>query len=241
MALKSAEYAKLPGGPEAIEEGLAIMTELGDRNGIFMANLYKARYALLRGNFEERQIYLKKTEELMKEMPSSWEAAYFYIFTGMDERYRGNHQAARPYYEEALKVFQKLGNKDSENVMRSELGHIARLSGDLPQARAIYRQTLVRWQDLGHRSAIANQLECFAIMAVSEEEPHRAVKLFGAAEALRDKAQSPMTDQERVEYDQSVAQLRAMISEAEFNARWAEGRAMTMDQAIRFALQETHE
>ncbi len=92
------------------------------------------------------------------------------------------------------------------------------------------------WQDLGARASVAHQLECFAFIAVAEEEPQRAAKLLGAAEALRDKAQSQMTDQERVEYDQSVAQLRAMLAETEFNALWAQGRAMTMEQAIQFAL-----
>lgn len=45
-----------------------------------------------------------------------------------------------------------------------------------------------------------------------------------------------MTGQERVEYDQSVTQLRTMLAEAEFNALWAEGRSMTMEGAIQFAL-----
>jgi len=45
-----------------------------------------------------------------------------------------------------------------------------------------------------------------------------------------------MSDKERVEYDQFVAQLRGMLSEAEFNALWAEGRSMTMEQAIELAL-----
>ena len=45
-----------------------------------------------------------------------------------------------------------------------------------------------------------------------------------------------MTDYERVEYDESVAQLRAMLAETEFNALWAESRAMKMEQAIELAL-----
>ena len=74
-------------------------------------------------------------------------------------------------------------------------------------------------------------------MAITEEEPHRAAKLFGAAEALREKAKSPMTDNERVEYEQSVARLRAtIVPEAEFKALWAEGKSMMMEQAIEFAL-----
>ena len=63
------------------------------------------------------------------------------------------------------------------------------------------------------------------------------MRLYSAAEALREKVQSPMADNERVEYDQSAAHLRAtIVAEAEFNTLWAEGRSMTMEQAIQVAL-----
>jgi hypothetical protein len=91
------------------------------------------------------------------------------------------------------------------------------------------------------RPAISHQLECFGFLAIQAEEPHKAVRLFSAAEALREKIQSPMTDQERAEYDPYMTQLRAMLPEVEFNALWAEGRSMTMEQAIQLALEETHE
>jgi hypothetical protein len=61
--------------------------------------------------------------------------------------------------------------------------------------------------------------------------------LFGAAEALRERVHAPMTDNERSKYDQFMAQLRAtLVPEVEFNSFWAEGRAMTLEQAIQLAL-----
>jgi hypothetical protein len=45
-----------------------------------------------------------------------------------------------------------------------------------------------------------------------------------------------MTDFEQSEYDQHVDRLRSMLPETEFNALWAEGRALTMQQAIQLAL-----
>jgi hypothetical protein len=69
-----------------------------------------------------------------------------------------------------------------------------------------------------------------------EEEPQRAVKLLGAAEILRERTQSSMTDHEQIEYGRSVAQLRALLGETELKSLWSEGRLMTMDQAIQFAL-----
>jgi hypothetical protein len=68
-----------------------------------------------------------------------------------------------------------------------------------------------------------------------EKGPQRAAKLFGAAEALREKVHAPMTDYEQIEYDQSVDELRSMLAETEFNTFWTEGRGMTMEQAIEFA------
>jgi hypothetical protein len=45
-----------------------------------------------------------------------------------------------------------------------------------------------------------------------------------------------MTDQERIEYEQAVSQLRLTYVDTEFSATWAEGRAMPMEQAIQLAL-----
>ena len=120
--------------------------------------------------------------------------------------------------------------------MTSEIGHIARMQGDVSQAREIYRQTILAFQELGNRPAVAHQLECFAFIALAEAEAQRAVQLLGAAEALREKIESPMTDFERSEYDQAVARLRLLLPEAEFNALWAEGRSLRREQAVRLAL-----
>jgi hypothetical protein len=45
-----------------------------------------------------------------------------------------------------------------------------------------------------------------------------------------------MTDSELVEYGSSVLQVQSMLSENEFTSLWADGRAMTTEQAIHFAL-----
>ena len=110
------------------------------------------------------------------------------------------------------------------------------MEGDVSQAKEIYRQTIMSFQELGNRPAVAHQLECFALIATAEAEPQRAVKLLGAAEALREKIESPMTDFERSEYDQAVARLHSLLPEAEFKLLWAEGRSLTREQAIRLAL-----
>jgi hypothetical protein len=160
----------------------------------------------------------------------------FFLGMGLDESNRGNYGTAKQHFEDGLNIFRLVRNKNFQIVMTSELGHIARHTGDINQARKIYQETLKGWQDLGNRSAIAHQLECFAYIAIAEGEPQRAVRLFGAAEALRKEVGSEMTDYEQIEYDKAVAQLRPLLNGPDFNSLWAEGRALTIEQAIKFAL-----
>jgi hypothetical protein len=45
-----------------------------------------------------------------------------------------------------------------------------------------------------------------------------------------------MSEVELVEYDREVADLKANTGEKEFTSLWAEGKSMTMEQAIQLAL-----
>lgn len=233
----AAQFIETPGAVEAAEEGFIIFTQhVNDSWGRSIAYQNMARIAAAKSDHVQKERYFAKFKELIQQAPLSLQAGLFYLGTGMDERMQGNYKAAKTYLEEGVNVFRAIRNSNFELILKSELGHIARLSGDITAAKEIYNQTLRSWQNMGNRGAIANQLECFAFLAMREEDPDRAAKLLGASETLREKVQSPMTDYEQTEYAQAIAQLRAMLPETEFMSFWAEGRSMTMEQAIQFAL-----
>ncbi|MBC7878022.1 MAG: adenylate/guanylate cyclase domain-containing protein [Anaerolineales bacterium] len=235
-------FIHMPDRDEAAREGFHIFShEINDSFGLGMAQMNMARLAAEKGDESEKEMYFEQLRERIRESPESFQAGMFFLGMGMDEKVRGNHATAKKHFEDGLIIFKGLSNLNFQLAMRSEIGHVERNAGNFHQARLIYSETIKDWQELGNRGAIANQLECFAFLAIADEEPQHAVKLFSAAEALREKAQSPMADYERVEYDQSVAQMRAMLPEAEFNSLWAEGKSMTMEQAIELVLEATRE
>jgi tetratricopeptide (TPR) repeat protein len=237
MFFTATRFINAPDGEAAAEEGFKIFTEeLYDPWGLSMAYQNRVRIAEEQGNHAEKQIYLAKYKELVRQAPISLQAGLFYLGIGMNERIQGNFDAAKTYFEEGLKVFRTLRNWNFEIILTSELGHTVRRMGKVDEAKKIYRDTLKRWQNMGNRAAIANQLECFAFIALSEEDPQRSVRLLGAAEALRNSIQAPMTDYEKVEYDGTIAQLRSMLSEEEFYSVWSEGQSLSMEQAIQLAL-----
>ena len=66
--------------------------------------------------------------------------------------------------------------------------------------------------------------------------PERAARMFGAAERLRESIDAVLPLAEQLELDRNVSRLRAHLGDAALQSAWAEGRAMTLEQAIEYAL-----
>jgi predicted ATPase/class 3 adenylate cyclase len=155
--------------------------------------------------------------------------------------YRGDLPKARKHADRMLDLHREMGDQLSVTGHQTGMAHVARQIGNYQEALALYRETLPEWQKMGHRGAVAHQLECFAFIAKAQEQGERAVKLMSVAEALRAASSSPRTPQERIEYDRELAGLRAGMDERTFHLLWAEGQAMNMEQAVDFALGENDE
>jgi tetratricopeptide (TPR) repeat protein len=230
-------FINIPDADKYAEEGLRIfLNEIDDKWGLSMAYQNMVRVAESRDDENEEEKYLAKLKQLVRETPLSLPSGLFYLGMGHSETMQGHYEAAKANFEEGLSIFRYLRHPGFQLIMTSEIGHTTRRLGQTLEAKKIYDKTLRSWQTTGNRGAIANQLEGFAFLAIVEEEPQRAAKLLGAAEAIRERVQSPMTDFEQIEYVQSLERLRFMLAEPELNELWAEGRAMTLDESIQFAL-----
>jgi predicted ATPase len=155
--------------------------------------------------------------------------------------YRGDLPEARKHADRMLDLHREMGDQLSVTGHQTGMAHVARQIGNYQEALALYRETLPDWQKMGHRGAVAHQLECLAFIAKAQEQEERAVKLMSAAEVLRAASSSPRTPQERIEYDRELAGLRAGMDERTFHLLWAEGQVMNMEQAVDFALGENDE
>jgi len=155
---------------------------------------------------------------------------------GIGARSQGRLEVAQRHFEEGLRIMKYIGHKGMIAAMTSEIAHTQRALGNYTEAKKTYRETIKVFQDYGNRPSVAHQLECFAMIAIVEEEPKRAAILFGAAETIRDVTGHKPTDEEQAEEAGFMSRLRAMLPKTEFNTLLAEGNSMTMEQAIQLAL-----
>ena len=220
-----------------IDEAVEICRAAGERFSLGMSlGMLAQAEMVINHNMKAAEEYERQAMELTSEMAGTWTGLMLYFGTGRGAMFRGDYAIARERFAYCLPLFVEMKDEHRANMIHSELAHMDRFEGKIQQALATYRQTIVVWQKLGHRAAVAHQLECFAYLAKAQEEPQRALLLLGAAESLRERINIHMQPHERNEYEREVSDLRAMINEQQFRAFWGRGRALTMDEGIELAL-----
>jgi DNA-binding SARP family transcriptional activator len=136
-------------------------------------------------------------------------------------------------------LFREVGDQWGIALSLNRLGNGVLCQGDCGRAAALYAQSLKLRRELGDKDGIASCLEGLARLACAEHQPERAARLFGAAEVLREAIHAPLPPAERRQFDCNVTTVRARLGEAVFAAAWKEGRAMTLEQGIEYALTRT--
>ena len=111
-----------------------------------------------------------------------------------------------------------------------------RLQGELARAITLFQEALGPLQELGDRWMLARSLEGLAAVHSLQSEHRRAARIYGAAEALRETIGAPVNISLRPDYDYRVADACRALGATVFEAAWAEGRAMSLDQAVAYAL-----
>jgi tetratricopeptide (TPR) repeat protein len=224
-----------------IEEGLNVAHAINYKFGMGLMLSVQANWAAqLQQDFTAAREYLEESMEIMRELGNSFFTAISIMASGSVALAQGNYVEAQARLEESERLFRELGDTHMAIGVQSQRAHIERQLGHYTEAVELYHQSILAWQELGHRVSLAHEFECLAFIACAQSQLQKAARLFGAAENLRESLNSPMMATERIEYDQNVSALRAQMEESAFATAWAEGRAMTMEQAIELALKETH-
>jgi hypothetical protein len=155
--------------------------------------------------------------------------------TGYSERFGEHLDTAKQHFEEGLNIFKQPHHKGFENLMRAEIGHTACMQGDTSEPVKTIARLLFTFKIWGIASPLHTNWSASAFLR-SPMRNSACRKTLRRGEALRERIDNPMTEHERVEYDQSVAQLRGILPEAGFNTLREKGKSITMERTIQPAL-----
>jgi tetratricopeptide (TPR) repeat protein len=149
---------------------------------------------------------------------------------------QGQYGQALQLYEESLSLMRRHGDRWHVALALFSLGHLAWLQHDYTRAQASFAESLdLRWQ-LKDKRGIAFCFEGLAWVATIEGAVERAARLFGAAEALLEAIGAALHPVRHAAHNQTVAMGRAQLSAALFAQAWVEGRMMSAERALAYAL-----
>ncbi|MCW3051598.1 MAG: hypothetical protein JWN14_768, partial [Chthonomonadales bacterium] len=151
---------------------------------------------------------------------------------------QGDYASAQAYLEETLVMRREFGERNGIARSLINLAMVASHQDDYVSARTYLEESLTLLREIGDRTSIVAALAGFADIALKERGANRAAVLWAAAETLRQQLGAPMPPNEREGYDRNIAQVHQALDEEAFSAAWAIGTAMTLEQAMDYALQD---
>jgi predicted ATPase/DNA-binding CsgD family transcriptional regulator len=222
-----------------LEEGRTLFEELGD--GLGVANsLVDLGQLALRGGDRKRTRALREEGEALRPRLSDRQAmGFLLLFLGGAAIDEGDHDRAVGLLEEGLELNRELGDTLGTALCLASLGIVALEQDDPERAAALYEEDLRLLRSLRDKAATAFGLRGMACVAALRGDAARAARLWGAGEALGEAINLPLSpfDRAHPDYEGLLNGVRPRLEEIAWEAALAEGRAMTPEVALEYALQ----
>ena len=190
---------------------------------------------------EKSKRYVEEAYLLAREAGLRYQEAQSLEILGFIASDSNDFPEARIYFKESVRVYEEVGAAFNVILEKSNLAHLERRVGNHNSALDYYRETILAFRDMGQSGAVSHQLECFGFIAIEQGQLDRALQLFAAASALREKAGTTMRPEEKAYFDQQLMRLRDKMESPTFERIWSRGQVLSMDHAIALALEESHE
>jgi ATP/maltotriose-dependent transcriptional regulator MalT len=115
--------------------------------------------------------------------------------------------------------------------------YAAQHQGDYKQAEKYAREGLVLLNDLKLKYHSTIVLSMLAGPIAAQGKAKRAAKLLGASEAIFESMSVSLQPADQVKIDRYISIAHEQLDGEEFKTAWAEGRQMSFEQAIAYALE----
>jgi predicted ATPase/serine/threonine protein kinase len=217
-------------------EALALFKEIDNQQAVSYVLNNLGNVARDEGDYERAAEIHTEALAIFRNLGDKRALATSLYNLGEVAQYKGDYNRAAELQHESLALKREVGDKRGITFSLANLGDIALHQGEHRKAAKLYEESLVLCREIGDKRGITFCLEGLAEVACAQKAFERAAHLFGAAEALREAIGSPLPVVEQADYERSVRLTREGLDEETFTRLCAEGREMTLERAVLYAL-----
>jgi predicted ATPase/DNA-binding CsgD family transcriptional regulator len=224
-----------------MEESLALYREVGDNESIASGLTQLGMVAVLgqRDDIPLRAV-LEELWELKPRIKNRTTLVYLFILEGLIAASRGDLEHSATLHEESLELSRQIRDPQSIFTCLAHLGYIGLLKADYEGTVSRLREALRLGWERDYKVAIQNSIYVLASVAASREQPVRAARLWGAVEGMEEAYGVHLTSMARsiINYEGRLAAARSLLDEETWLEAWAQGKSMSLEQAVEYALSE---
>ena len=219
-----------------IKESLSLARMLGDTKRIAWALMELAAIESDHHHYADAIPLHLESLQLFRELKDDLWVCRLSYFLAENYLANGDLESARTYVLQGLDISRAA--KDNWHVAYGleGLGNLERLEGRYPLARERYTESLNLRVEVTDKVGITYLLKAFAQLAAREGQYERAAILWGAGEKLHQSLGFLPTPLRERLYTSLISTAREQLGEKSFAEAWNRGRAMKMQEAIGFAL-----
>ncbi len=224
-------------GRSTFEEAVASARACGD-DWILGVSLHGLGAAIERSDYSAARTVLEESLAIRRKLGAKAELADVLNQLGTVAHGQHDEQQALALYEESLRLLRETGSRDFPMVVFN-LGSVLQSQGKNERASGLFLEGITLAREIGDDHLIAWGLACLGGVAGGQGESRRAARLLGAAEAWRNSVGEDLSSWPYIlaDYARWDETARAQLGEQAFSAARAEGRTMTLDEAVRYALE----
>jgi len=220
-------------------ESLALYQALADKHGVATALRSSSIARHNRGDLAQARVESEQSAAIFRELSDRGCLLLALAALARQLHHLGELPHAADVIREARMFLNEVGQEMIATGVFDVYGRVALAQGDLEQARKQFADGLRFQQNIKDAHFVPSLLEGMACVMIATAEYPDAVKLLGAASALREEKGLPLMQIERAEYDQAFAALKSKVDDASLQNLWNEGFAMSIEEAAQFALEKS--
>lgn len=221
-----------------VNESIALWRDLGELFELGMSTRLLGLVALRQGDYEVARLHFADYLAINKKLGKQGAVAWALLDMGEATLNLGQRVQAKSYVEESFSIFRETNQKYGIALCLYFSGLLAGLEGDNEQAATFFEQGLVLAHTTGPIWYRADILMGLSGVAASNREARRAARLLGAADSQLEAGASYWNAAESLYIERTTASAVDQLGEAVFEEAYAEGRAMTFEQAAAYAMEE---
>jgi non-specific serine/threonine protein kinase len=219
-----------------LEEALDLCHGLADGPLLETITRYLGVLATYEGDLVAGQAHLTEALRLARQQDDPMRVSFCVARLGLIDHFQGATEQAVASWEEALELSREVGDIWHVAQLQAWLAKVDLDRGRLTRARQRLAESLATYRDIGDTARVAVALEGLASLAALEGQPERALRLAGAVAARYEVTDLRVPAVEHEHQARRLAKAHTSLPKDMATRAWAEGRAMTLDQAVAYGL-----